>query len=134
MLNRFLMSALLGGAMALTGFAAPANADEVSKKDLNEKRLAQMAEQADDAEDFRQLSRLYELRAEMLEQKAERHDRLQQRYAAAPKSLLAKRGHGWNTPGRQEQLADAARDDAADARRLAGVHVARADSMASDVD
>lgn len=104
------------------------------KRDLDPKRLATLAESADSAEDYRNVAMLYEQRAEMLDEKAQRHDRLEQRYAAAPKSLIAKRGHGWNTPDRQRQLAEKAREDARDARDLAQHHLAQADSLATDVD
>ena len=93
-----------------------------------------MAESADSAEDFRELGQLYQQRAVMLDEKAERHDRLEQRYASAPKSLIAKRGHGWNTPKRQAELAAKARQDAEDARRMAETHLAQADSVSTDVD
>lgn len=106
----------------------------VEKRELDPKRLAALAESAESPEDFRNVAELYERRAQMLDEKAERHDRLEQRYAAAPKSLIAKRGHGWNTPGRQRQLAAAAREDAESARRLAQVQTAKADSSATDVD
>ena len=104
------------------------------KRDLDPKRLATLAESAESAQDFQNVAELYEQRAQMLDEKADRHARLEQRYAAAPKSLLAKRGHGWNTPGRQRQLAQAAREDAMAARELARTHTARADSLATDVD
>ncbi|MEZ5362126.1 MAG: hypothetical protein R2748_07205 [Bryobacterales bacterium] len=104
------------------------------KKDLDAKRLAALAESADSAEDFRELGQLYQQRAVMLDEKAERHDRLEQRYASAPKSLIAKRGHGWNTPKRQAELAAKARQDAEDARRMAETHLAQADSVSTDVD
>jgi hypothetical protein len=104
------------------------------KKDLDPKRLSSLAEAAQTAEDYRNVAMLYEQRADMLEEKAERHDRLEQRYASAPKSLIAKRGHGWNTPGRQRQLAEKARDGAKAARELAQVHMAQADSLATNVD
>ena len=104
------------------------------KRDLDPKRLATLAEQAETAADFGNLAELYEQRAAMLEDKAARHDQLEQRYAAAPRSLIAKRGHGWNTPARQRQLSAAARKDAQAARELARTNMARADSLATDVD
>ena len=104
------------------------------KRDLDPKRLANLAESAESAKDFLNVSEMYERRAQMLEEKAERHVRLEQRYAAAPKSLLAKRGRGWNTPERQRQLAQSAREDAAAAWELARNYTARADSLATNVD
>jgi len=104
------------------------------KKDLDPKRLSALAEAAQTAEDYRNVAVLYEQRADMLDEKADRHDRLEQRYASAPKSLIAKRGHGWNTPGRQRQLAAKAREGAKAARELAQVHMAQADSVATNVD
>jgi hypothetical protein len=104
------------------------------KKDLDPKRLAALAESAESASDFRELGRFYEQRADMLDEKAARHDRLEQRYAAAPKSLIAKRGYGWDTPRRQRDMAAKAREDAQEARQLAETHLAQADSMSANVD
>ncbi len=104
------------------------------EKDLDEKRLATLAESAESEGDFRELGQIYEQRAEMLDEKAARHDRLEQRYSNAPKSLIAKRGYGWNTPRRQRDMAAAARKEAAEARRMAQVHLAKADSASTNVD
>ncbi|MBI1354150.1 MAG: hypothetical protein GC160_07375 [Acidobacteria bacterium] len=102
-----------------------------SKKDLDPKNLARLEENATTPHDWREIARMYEARAKMLFEKAERHDRLQQRYAAAPKSLIAKRGHGWNTPKRQAELAAQAREEATEARRVAESYMARADGSAA---
>ncbi len=128
-----MMQFVLAG--ALLALAAPLSAMQpFSKQDLKEKNLAQMEEQAKTPEDWRTLAQMYEARAEMLTEKAERHDRLEQRYASAPKSLIAKRGHGWNTPKRQAQMAEKAREEAAEAREAAAVHLARADAETHAVD
>jgi hypothetical protein len=89
------------------------------KRDLSASRLAALADAADTPARLRAVADLYRRRADMLKTQAERHDRLQQLYAAAPKSLLAKRAHGWNTPGRQRELAEKARRGAEAARKLA---------------
>ena len=119
-------------AAALLSFVPAMTAGE--KSHLDPKRLAGLAEQAESPQDFRELGALYQERAAMLEEKSQRHDRLEQRYASAPASLIAKRGHGWNTPRRQRELAAKARREAAEARAMAQVHTARADSLATDVD
>ena len=125
----------LFAAMALVLSAMPLAAMEpFSKKDLDPKNLIQLEEKAKTAEDWRTIAQMYEARAEMLEQKAERHDRLEQRYAAAPKSLIAKRGHGWNTPKRQASMAEQARAEAAEAREAAALRLARADAETHSVD
>lgn len=126
-----------GVMMALTAFfaaTAVSAADGYSKKDLKEKNLARLEESAASESDYRELARMYEARAEMLEDKVARHERLEQRYAAAPKSLIAKRGHAWNTPGRQEQLASKARKELQEARRMTQQYLAKADGAATEVD
>ena len=128
-----MMQMIAGAALLL--LASPLAAMEpFSKKDLDPKNLSRMEEQAQTADDYAELGRLWQRRAQMLEEKAERHEKLEQRYAAAPKSLIAKRGHGWNTPKRQEQLARQARIQAEQARQSASVHLARADAESADVD
>ena len=124
--------AQLAAVVVALSFVPAMNAGD--SRDLDSKRLASLAEAAESAEDFREVSRLYELRAQMLEEKAQRHERLEERYAAAPKSLLAKRGHGWNTPDRQRDLAAKALEDAKNARVLAQRTLARADAESTDVD
>lgn len=123
---------LAGVCLALAG---PLSAMEpFSKDELKAKNLAQLEEKAKTPEDWRILGQMYEARAEMLTEKAARHDRLEQRYASAPKSLIAKRGHGWNTPKRQAQMADRAREEAVEARQEAAIYLARADSDTQSVD
>ena len=119
-------------AAALLSFVPAMTAGE--KADLDPKRLAVLAEKAETPQDFRELGALYEQRAAMLDEKAKRHDRLEQRYASAPASLIAKRGYSWNTPRRQRDMAAKARRDANEAREMAQIHTARADSLATDVD
>jgi hypothetical protein len=109
-------------------------AQPFSNDELKTKNLAQLEERARSVEDWRTLAQMWEARADMLETKAERHDRLEQRYASAPKSLIAKRGHAWNTPKRQAQLAEKARAEAELANDRAAVFIARADAAAVDVD
>lgn len=123
---------LAGVCLALAG---PLSAMEpFSKDELKAKNLAQLEEKAKTPEDWRILGQMYEARAEMLAEKAARHDRLEQRYASAPKSLIAKRGHGWNTPKRQAQMAEKAREEAAEARQEAAIYLARADADTQSVD
>jgi hypothetical protein len=81
--------------------------------------LAALVEAVAEPLDHARLADLYEQRARLLDQQAANHDVLERRYAAAPKSLLAKRAHGWNTPGRQRELAVKARRDAEAARDFA---------------
>ncbi len=125
---------LTGIALTAAFFFLVPTIGAADKRDLDPKRLAALAESAESAEDLQQVARLYEQRAEMLDEKALRHVRLEQRYAAAPKSLIAKRSHGWNTPARQRQLAASARNEAETARELSRVHLAKADSRAAEVD
>lgn len=123
---------LAGVCLALAG---PLSAMEpFSKDELKAKNLAQLEETAKTPEDWRVLGQMYEARAEMLLEKAARHDRLEQRYASAPKSLIAKRGHGWNTPKRQARMADRAREEAAEARQEAAIYLARSDADTQSVD
>lgn len=117
----------------LAATAAPA-AEAYTKQDLKEKNLARLEESANGEADYRELARMYEARAEMLEEKVARHEKLEQRYASAPKSLIAKRGHGWNTPGRQAQLAKQARQDLEEARQMTQQYLAKAESSSTDVD
>lgn len=123
----FAMTALLGAT------AAPA-ADGYAKSELKEKNLAQLEESARTEADYRELARMYDARAEMLEEKIARHEKLEQRYASAPKSLIQKRGHAWNTPHRQARLADKARQDLDEARNMARQYLAKADGLTTDVD
>lgn len=104
------------------------------KPELKTKNLAQLEERARTAQDWRTLAQLWESREAALLKKAERHDQLEQRYASAPKSLIAKRGNGWNTPRRQAELADKARAEAELAAERAAVFVARVDAAAVNVD
>lgn len=126
-------AALVTAALSLAATSLSA-AHPFSKDQLNTKNLAQLEERAQSAEDWRTLAQMWESRATMLQEKAERHDRLEQRYASAPKSLIAKRGHGWNTPGRQAELARKARAQAELASDRAVVFVARADAASTAVD
>jgi hypothetical protein len=109
-------------------------AQPFSDDELKAKNLAQLEERAKSPEDWRTLAQMWESREAMLMEKAARHDRLEQRYASAPKSLIAKRGHAWNTPRRQAQLADKARAEAELAAERAAVFVARVDAAAVNVD
>lgn len=109
-------------------------AQPFSKDELKPKNLAQLEERASTSQDWQTLAQMWQSREDMLLEKAERHDRLEQRYASAPKSLIAKRGHGWNTPHRQAKMADKARADAAAAGERASVLLARADAASVDVD
>ncbi len=109
-------------------------AQPFSKEELKVKNLAQLEENARTSQDWRTLAQMWESREAMLLEKAARHDRLEQRYASAPKSLIAKRGNSWNTPRRQAQLADKARTEAVAAGRTAAVFIARADAAAVNVD
>lgn len=123
------------GTMVLALFAMPLLAVEpFSEKDLDPKNLARLEERATSAEDWQMISRMYKQRATMLEEKAERHEELRERYASAPKSLIAKRGQAWNTPKRQAFLAKKAREEAAIARQNAAVFLARAQTDSNDVD
>jgi len=134
MTRKFAMMHLLAGAAMLLLASPLAAMEPLSKKDLDPKNLSRLEEQAETAEDWAHLGRLYERRAVMLEEKAERHEKLEKRYASAPKSLIAKRGHGWNTPKRQASLARNARRGAEQARQAAAVHLARAESESVAVD
>ena len=120
----------LAAAAALGSLAASALAAEPADKReaMKPKHLAQLEETASTRADFERIARLYELRAEMLEEKALRHQRLEQRYAAAPASLLAKRGTAWNTPKRQRQLGRTAHQQVAAARARATVYLAKAEA------
>lgn len=109
-------------------------AQPFSKGELKVENLAQLEERARTSQDWQTLAQMWESREAMLLEKAERHDRLEQRYASAPKSLIAKRGHSWNTPHRQAALADKARAEADVAGRRAAVFVARAGAAAVNVD
>ena len=128
-----MMQFILAG--ALLSLAAPLSAVQpFSKQDLKTNNLAQLEEQAKTPEDWHVIAQMYEARAEMLTEKAERHEQLEQRYASAPKSLIAKRGHGWNTPKRQAQMAEKAREEAAEALQAAATYLARADADTQSVD
>lgn len=127
-MTTFVITAL---ALAATPLVA---AQPFSKNELKVENLAQLEERAQSPEDWRTLAQMWESREAMLKEKAARHDRLEQRYASAPKSLIAKRGHAWNTPRRQAQLADKARTEAALAAKRAAVFVARVDAAAVNVD
>ncbi len=120
----------LVAAAALGSFASSAFAVEIAdtKEAMKLKNLAKLEEIASTSADFERIARLYEFRAERLDEKVARHQRLEKRYAAAPASLLAKRGTAWNTPERQRQLARTASKQAADAREMAGVYLAKADA------
>ena len=126
----------LAAAAALGSLASSAFAEEAAdnKEAMKPKHLAQLEETASTSADFERLAHLYELRAEMLDEKAVRHQRLEKRYAAAPASLLAKRGTAWNTPKRQRQLGRTARKQAAEARQMATAYLATADSVRTAVD
>ena len=115
---------ILMAAAALGGLAPGALAVETEDEEraIQLRNLARLEESAATRADFEHLARLYELRAAWLDEKVARHERLEKRFAAAPASLLAKRGTAWNTPQRQRRLAGAARDQAAEARELAGVY------------
>ena len=119
-------------AAALLSFVPAMTAGE--KSELDPKRLAALAESAESASDYQELGRLYEKRAAMLDEKAERHERLEKRFDTVPASLIAKRGYAWDTPRRQRDLASKARREAAEAREMAEVHTARAESASTDVD
>jgi hypothetical protein len=126
-------TALITAALALATtnlFAA----QPFSEAQLDPKNLAQLEERAQTPEEWRTLAQMWEARAAMLQEKAERHDRLEQRYAAAPKSLIAKRGQSWNTPKRQAELAEKARTEAQLATERAGVFIARVDAASTAVD
>ena len=128
-----LTSAAAGVALVLLSSAA-LSAAPIEKKELKPGELSRLEEKAESAADYAQLARLYQLRAEMLEEKVLRHERLEQRYAAAPASLLAKRGTAWNTPKRQRQLARSAAEQAQVARDMATSYLAKADSLSIAVD
>ena len=134
MTRKFAMMHLFAGAAMLLLASPLAAMEPYSKKDLDPKNLSRLEEQAQTADDWTNLGQMYERRAEMLEEKAERHKKLEQRYASAPKSLIAKRGRGWNTPKRQAQLALKAGRGAQQAREAAAVHLARAESESIEVD
>ena len=120
----------LVAAVALGSLAANAVpvGTAVKKEAIKLKNLAKLEETASTSADFKRIARLYELRAERLDERVARHQHLEKRYAAAPASLLAKRGTAWNTPKRQRQLARTARKQAAEARKMASVFFAKADS------
>jgi hypothetical protein len=109
-------------------------AQPFSEEDLKVKNLAQLEERARTPQDWQTLAQMWESREAMLLEKAERHDRLEQRYASAPKSLIAKRGHAWNTPKRQAQLAEKARAEAELASDRAAEFIARVGAAAVNVD
>ena len=129
-LLNLVVAAALGS--LVSGAVAEETADQ--KEAMNLKRLAQLEETASTSADFKRIARLYQLRAETLDEKAVRHERLEKRYAAAPASLLAKRGTAWNTPKRQRQLGRTARKQAGEAREMATVFLAKADSALTAVD
>jgi hypothetical protein len=104
------------------------------KPELKTKSLAQLEERARTAQDWQTLAQLWESREAALLEKAANHDRLKQRYASGPKSLIAKRGNSWDTPRRQAELAAKARTEAALAGDRAAVLFARADAAAVNVD
>lgn len=120
----------LVAAVALGSLAANAVTVETAdkKEAVKLKNLARLEETASTSADFKRIAHLYELRAERLDERVARHQRLEKRYAAAPASLLAKRGTAWNTPKRQRQLARTARKQAAEARKMSGVCLAKAES------
>jgi len=126
----------LVAAAAVASLASSAFAVETadSKEAIKLKNLAKLEETASTSADFERIARLYEIRAEMLDEKVVRHQRLEQRYAAAPASLLAKRGTAWNTPKRQSRLARTADKQAAEARAMARVYLARVDSASTAAD
>ena len=126
-----LVAAAALGSLASSAFATEA-AD--TKQAMKLKHLAQLEETASTSADFEQIARLYELRAEMLVEKAVRHQRLEKRYAAAPASLLAKRGTAWNTPKRQRRLGQTARKQAAEAREMAKVYLAKVNAALTAAD
>lgn len=123
-----------GGAALLVFAAQLAAMQPYSEKDLDPKNLARLEEQAKTPDDWRVLSDMWEHRANMLEEKAQRHEQLRERYAAGPKSLIAKRGQAWNTPKRQAFLAKKARSESIEARQTAEVFLARANSESAEVD
>ena len=120
----------LAAAAALASLASSALAADATntKGAIKLKNLAQLEETASTSDDFERIARLYEIRAEMLDEKVARHQRLEKRYAAAPASLLAKRGTAWNTPKRQRRLAWTAGKQAAEARAMARVYLAKVDA------
>ena len=120
-----LMAAAALGSLASSALAVETRAE---KEAIQLRNLARLDETAATRADFEQIARLYELRAEWLDEKVARHERLEKRFAAAPASLIAKRGTAWNTPKRQRRLAHTARDQAAAARELAGEYRERAAS------
>ena len=126
----------LVAAAALGSLASGAFAVEIADKQeaMKLKNLAKLEETASTSAEFERIARLYELRAEMLDDKVDRHQRLEKRYAAAPASLLAKRGTGWNTPKRQRQLARTASKQAAEAREMASAYLAKADAAFTAAD
>ena len=127
-------SLLLTSLAAFAVSVTPAMAERPEAKDPNPKTLALLEERAESPGDYRELGALHERRAETLEEKAARHDRLAKRYASVPASLLAKRGRSWDTPRRQKELAREARHEAAEARRQAESFYARADPGSETVD
>lgn len=126
-----LVAAAALGSLASSAFATEAAG---TKQAMKLKHLAQLEETASTSADFEQIARLYEFRAEMLVEKAVRHQRLEKRYAAAPASLLAKRGTAWNTPKRQRRLGQTARKQAAEAREMAKVYLAKVDAALTAAD
>ena len=126
-----LVAAATLASLASSAFAAePAD----KKKAIKLKNLAKLEETASTSADFEHIARLYEVRADVLDEKVVRHQRLEKRYAAAPASLLAKRGTAWNTPERQRRLARAARKQAAESRAMANAFLAKADSASIATD
>ncbi len=126
-----LVAAATLASLASSAFAAePAD----KKKAIKLKSLAKLEETASTSADFEHIARLYEVRADVLDEKVVRHQRLEKRYAAAPASLLAKRGTAWNTPERQRRLARAARKQAAESRAMANAFLAKADSASIATD
>ena len=129
LLNLFAAVAL--ASLVSSAFAA---VTEDSNEAIKLKHLAQLEETAATSADFERIARLYKFRAEMLDEKVDRHQRLEKRYAAAPASLLAKRGTAWNTPKAQRRLGQMARKQAAEAREMARVYLAKANSALAATD
>ena len=126
----------LVAAASLASLASSAFAAETADKNeaIKLKNLAKLEETASTSGEFEHIARLYEIRADMLDEKVVRHQRLEKRYAAAPASLLAKRGTAWNTPERQRRLARAARKQAAESRAMASAHLAMAGTASIAAD
>lgn len=126
----------LVAAAALGSLASGAFGVDIADKKaaMKLKSLAKLEETASTSAEFERIARLYELRAEMLDEKVDLHQRLEKRYAAAPASLLAKRGTAWNTPKRQRKLARTAGKQAAEARAMASAYLAKADAALTAAD